>query len=142
MSKFHKYSIGNCSKQKEQFPGAIAVGSFKFWKDNGFTVNKGEKGIQILTPAPIKNFYDEEGNIKRLYFATKEQKEKLKNGTLKEAPPTMSYKKGYVFDISQTNATTEDLPKLFPNKCLVVKQKTMIKCIKPWRVQQTLQGSI
>ena len=118
MSKFHKYSIGNCSKIEEQFPGAIAVGSFKFWKDNGFTVNKGEKGIQILTPAPIKNFYDEEGNIKRLYFATKEQKEKLKNGTLKEAPPTMSYKKGYVFDISQTNATTEDLPKLFPNKWL------------------------
>ena len=78
MSKFHKYSIGNCSKIEEQFPGAIAVGSFKFWKDNGFTVNKGEKGIQILTPAPIKNFYDEEGNIKRLYFATKEQKEKLK----------------------------------------------------------------
>ena len=118
MSKFHKYSIGNCSKIEEQFPGARAVGSFKFWKDNGFTVNKGEKGIQILTPAPVKNFYDEDGNIKRLYFATKEQKEKLKKGTLKEAPPTMSYKKGYVFDVSQTNATTEDLPKLFPNKWL------------------------
>lgn len=30
----------------------------------------------------------------------------------------MSYKKGYVFDVSQTNATAEDLPKLFPNKWL------------------------
>ena len=116
ISKFHNYSIGNCSKIEEQFPGSIAVGSFKFWKDNGFTVNKGEKGIQILTPTPIKNFYDEEGNIKRVYFATKEEKEKLKKGILKDAPTTMSYKKGYVFDVSQTNATAEDLPKLFPNK--------------------------
>ena len=118
MSKFHNYSIGNCAKIEEQFSGARAVGSFKFWKDNGFTVNKGEKGIQILIPTPIKNFYDEEGNIKRVYFATKEQKEKLKKGILKDAPPTMSYKKGYVFDVSQTNATAEDLPKLFPNKWL------------------------
>lgn len=118
MSKFHKYSIGNCSKIEEQFSGAVAVGSFKFWKDNGFTVNKGEKGIQILVPTPVKNFYDEEGNIKRVYLANKEQKEKLKNGILKDAPSTMSYKKGYVFDISQTNATAEDLPKLFPNKWL------------------------
>ena len=116
ISKFHNYSIGNCSKIEEQFPGSIAVGSFKFWKDSGFTINKGEKGIQILTPTPVKNFYDEEGNIKRVYFATKEEKEKLKKGILKDAPTTMSYKKGYVFDISQTNATAEDLPKLFPNK--------------------------
>ena len=87
MSKFHNYSIGNCAKIEEQFSGARAVGSFKFWKDNGFTVNKGEKGIQILIPTPIKNFYDEEGNIKRVYFATKEQKEKLKKGILKDAPP-------------------------------------------------------
>lgn len=118
MAKFHNYSIGNCSKIEEQFSGAVAVGSFKFWKDNGFSVNKGEKGIQILVPTPVKNFYDEEGNIKRLSYATKEQKEKLKNGILKDAPTSMSYKKGYVFDVSQTNATTDDLPKLFPNKWL------------------------
>ncbi|WP_343101981.1 ArdC-like ssDNA-binding domain-containing protein, partial [Romboutsia sp. MSSM.1001216sp_RTP31141st1_G3_RTP31141_220114] len=60
MAKFYKYSIGNCSMIEKQFKGAIAVGSFKFWKDNGFTVNKGEKGIQILVPTPVKNFYDEE----------------------------------------------------------------------------------
>ena len=86
----YKRQIGNCAKIEEQFSGARAVGSFKFWKDNGFTVNKGEKGIQILIPTPIKNFYDEEGNIKRVYFATKEQKEKLKKGILKDAPPTLS----------------------------------------------------
>lgn len=51
------------------------------------------KIIQILIPTPIKNFYDEEGNIKRVYFATKGKKRKLKKGILKDAPPTMSYKK-------------------------------------------------
>lgn len=29
--------ISNCSKIEKQFPGSIAVGSFKFWKYNGFT---------------------------------------------------------------------------------------------------------
>lgn len=118
MSKFYKYSIGNCSLIEKQFSGANAVGSFKFWKDNGFSVNKGEKGIQILTPAPIKKFIDANGNEKLLYTATKEEKSKLKKGELKEAPSGITYKKGYVFDISQTNATADDLPKIFPNKWL------------------------
>lgn len=118
MSKFHKYSIGNCSLIEEQFGGAIAVGSFKFWKDNGFSVNKGEKGIQILVPTPLKKFIDAEGNEKYLYSASKEEKEKIKKGELKESTPTIAYKKGYVFDVSQTNATASDLPKIFPNKWL------------------------
>ena len=130
MAKFYKYSIGNCSMIEKQFKGAIAVGSFKFWKDKGFTVNKGEKGIQILVPTPVKNFYDEEGNIKSLFYATKEQKEKLKKGILKDAPTTMRYKKGYVFDVSQTSATTDDLPKLFPNKWLDGKVKDYDKMYK------------
>lgn len=116
MSKFYKYSIGNCSLIENQFGGAEAVGSFKFWKDNGFSVNKGEKGIQILVPAPLKKFIDEQGQERYLFTATKEEKEQVKKGKLKEAPSGMTYKKGYVFDVSQTNATADDLPKLFPNK--------------------------
>ena len=118
MSNFYKYSIGNCCLIQEQFRGARAVGSFKFWKDNGFSVNKGEKGIQILVPTPLKKFIDAEGEERYFFTATKEEKEKIKKGELKEAPSGITYKKGYVFDISQTNATTDDLPKLFPNKWL------------------------
>lgn len=118
MSKFYKYSIGNSSLIETQFRGATAVGSFKFWKDNGYSINKGEKGIQILTPATFKKFIDEEGNEKLLSKATKEEKVKLKNGQLKESSSGITYKRGYVFDISQTNATATDLPKLFPNKWL------------------------
>ncbi|MDB8803177.1 ArdC-like ssDNA-binding domain-containing protein [Romboutsia sp. 1001216sp1] len=118
MSKFYKYSIGNCSLIEKQFEGAEAVGSFKFWKDNGFSVNKGEKGIQILVPTPIKKFIDATGEERYFFTATKEEKEKIKKGELEEAPSGITYKKGYVFDISQTNATADDLPKLFPNKWL------------------------
>lgn len=118
MSKFYKYSIGNCSLIENQFSGAVAVGSFKFWKDNGFSVNKGEKGIQILVPTPLKKFIDKDGNERYFFTATKDEKAQIKKGELKEAPSGLTYKKGYVFDVSQTNATVNDLPKLFPNKWL------------------------
>ena len=93
MSKFYKYSIGNCSLIESQFSGAVAVGSFKFWKDNGFSVNKGEKGIQILVPTPLKKFIDKDGNERYFFTATKEEKAQIKKGELKEAPSGLTYKK-------------------------------------------------
>ncbi|MBA9042709.1 hypothetical protein HNP21_005847 [Bacillus aryabhattai] len=50
MGKFYQYSMSNTALIQKQFRGAQAVGSFKFWKDKGFSVNKGEKGIKILVP--------------------------------------------------------------------------------------------
>lgn len=117
MSKFYKYSPRNVALIENQFNGAIAVGSFKFWKDNGFIVNKGEKGIKILTPAKATYIILDDENMKQLKYATKEEKEKVKKGIL-QTTQRQFYKTGYVFDISQTNATAEDLPKLFPNKWL------------------------
>ena len=117
MSKFHSYSVGNCALIQNQFKGAYAVGSYNFWKEKGFPVKRGEKGIQILVPTPIKRFIDENGKAQYVSKATKEQKEKIKNGEL-ESYTRMGYKQGYVFDVSQTNAKAEDLPKIFPNKWL------------------------
>lgn len=117
MSKFYKYSPRNIALIENQFKGAKAVGSFKFWKDNGFTVKKGEKGIKILVPAKVKYIILDDENIKQLKYATKEEKEKVKKGIL-QTIEKQYYKTGYVFEISQTNATEKDLPKLFPNKWL------------------------
>lgn len=117
MSKFYKYSPRNVALIEKQFMGAKAVGSFKFWKDNGFTVKKGEKGIKILVPAKVKYIILDDENIKQLKYATKEEKEKVKKGIL-QTIEKQYYKTGYVFEISQTNATEKDLPKLFPNKWL------------------------
>ena len=115
MAKFHNYSPRNLALIEEQFSGAKAVGSFKFWKDNGFKINKGEKGIKILVPTKTTYLILGEDEIKQLKYATKEEKEKVKNGQIKTIEKTY-YKTGYVFDISQTNAKASDLPKLFPNK--------------------------
>lgn len=114
ISKFYKYSSKNIVLIEKQFEGAVAVGAFKFWKDNGFRLNKGEKGIKILVPAKTTYLLLDD-DVKQLKYATKEEKEKIKKGEI----PTMVktyYKTGYVYDISQTNAKESDLPRLFPNR--------------------------
>ncbi|EPY6472557.1 ArdC-like ssDNA-binding domain-containing protein [Clostridium sporogenes] len=115
MSKIHNYSITNLFLIEDQFPGAQAVASYADWKKHGFQVQKGEKGIKIYAYTPYVMFMDEHGETKQLKEATPEQKEKIKNGDLKSRKIT-SFKTGHVFDVSQTNATPEDLPKIFPNK--------------------------
>ncbi|WP_217612357.1 hypothetical protein, partial [Deinococcus sp. GbtcB9] len=47
---------------------------------------------------------------------TEEQKEQVKKGELKVQKKTTYYLKGTAFDISQTTAKPEDLPKIFPNR--------------------------
>lgn len=115
MSRFHNYSPKNMSLIQTQFPGALGVGSFKKFKDAGFSVNRGEKGIKIFVPTPVELFQAEDGTTKYLTQATTEEKEKIKTNQLK-VNKVQRYKLGTVFDISQTNANPEDLPKIFPNK--------------------------
>lgn len=115
MSRFHNYSPKNMSLIQTQFSGALGVGSFKKFKDAGFSVNKGEKGIKVFVPTPVELFQAEDGTTKYLTQATTEEKEKIKTKQLK-VNKVQRYKLGTVFDISQTNATPEDLPKIFPNK--------------------------
>lgn len=115
LSRFHSYSTENMALIDSQFKGAKALASFKTWSDKGYRINKGESGLIIKTYTPITKFYDKDGNIKQLYFATKQEKEKIKSGEIKTFM-TAGYKKGHVYDISQTNCPVEDLPKVFPNK--------------------------
>lgn len=119
MSKFYNYSLNNCSLIQNQFPGAMAVAPYKTWQDKGFQVTKGEKAIKILVPCKGKErFENEAGEIKSVAKATKEEKEKIKNGIFKVHKGMTYFMKGNVFDISQTNAKLEDIPKIFPNKWL------------------------
>jgi len=115
MAKFHNYSTNNTALIQQQFSGANAVASFKDWKDNGYSVNKGEKGIKILSYTPITFFKDKNGEQKTLYNASKEEKQLIKNNVLKSWK-VPHFKLGHVFDVSQTNCPPEDLPKVFPNR--------------------------
>lgn len=116
MARFYTYSPRNVVLITKQWEGAYAVGSFKHWQELGYCVNKGEHSkIKILVPIAIKTFTTANGKNKGLKYATKAEKQAIKQGKLKVNQRT-AFKYGNVFDITQTNVPQEDYPKLFPNR--------------------------
>lgn len=117
--KFHQYSTRNSMLIHMQRPSAVAVGSFKKFKDMGYSVKKGEKGIKIFVPTQATVFYrqDKDGNktATQLKNATQEEKQKIKDGSIKTQSKTF-YKIGTVFDATQTNMPKEKYPELYPNR--------------------------
>lgn len=119
MSRFYNYSIRNTFLIQEQFEGAFAVGSYAFWKEKGFKVNKGENGIKILVPNRLSDYFiNEKGEEVKLSKATTEEKRLIEQGEIEVKQGKLVFNQGYVFEVSQTNAKAEDLPKIFPNKWL------------------------
>ncbi|MFJ8356615.1 LPD25 domain-containing protein [Bacillus paramycoides] len=119
MAKFYQYSPSNISLIQSQFEGASAVGSFSFWKEKGFAVKKGEKGIQILVPnRTVAKFNDKEGTWKTVTKANEEEKKQIESKSVEVKPGRLYFAVGHVFDVSQTNAKAEDLPRIFPNRWL------------------------
>ena len=109
MSKFHQYSINNSVLIAMQRPDATRVSGYNNWKDKFHRqVRRGEKGIQIIQPAPYQ--------VKRMVEKADPQTGEAITGT--DGQPVMeeknvtinAYKVGYVFDISQTDGP--DLPSL------------------------------
>lgn len=119
MAKFYRYSPSNIALIQSQFEGSRAVGSFSFWKETGFSVNKGEKGIQILVPnRTTAKFKDKTGTWKPVEKASEEEKKQIESKKVDVKPGRLYFSVGYVFDVSQTNAKAEDLPRIFPNRWL------------------------
>lgn len=119
MSKFYNYSLRNTFLIQEQFKGALAVGSYAFWKEKGFTVNKGEKGIKILVPNRLSDYFiNSKGEEVKLSKATPEEKRLIEQGEIEVRKGKLIFNQGYVFEVSQTNAKAEDLPKIFPGRWL------------------------
>ncbi|HDR5353164.1 TPA: ImmA/IrrE family metallo-endopeptidase [Bacillus thuringiensis] len=119
MAKFYRYSPSNIALIQSQFEGSKAVGSFSFWKEKGFSVNKGEKGIQILVPnRTTAKFKDKTGTWKPVAKANEEEKKQIEFKNVEVKPGRLYFSIGYVFDVSQTNAKAEDLPRIFPNRWL------------------------
>ncbi|MGX5563317.1 LPD25 domain-containing protein [Bacillus thuringiensis] len=119
MAKFYHYSPSNISLIQSQFQGASAVGSFSFWKEKGFPVKKGEKGIKILVPnRTVAKFKDKEGTWKTVTKANEQEKKQIESKSVEVKPGRLYFAVGHVFDVSQTNAKAEDLPRIFPNRWL------------------------
>ncbi|MCU5395753.1 hypothetical protein CN544_29175 [Bacillus toyonensis] len=119
MAKFYHYSPSNISLIQSQFQGANAVGSFSFWKEKGFPVKKGEKGIKILVPnRTVAKFKDKDGTWKSVTKASEQEKKQIESKSVEVKPGRLYFAVGHVFDLSQTNAKAEDLPRIFPNRWL------------------------
>lgn len=85
MGRFHRYSWLNCALITFQNPDATHVAGFETWKTLGRHVKRGEKGIIVRIPTPVK----------------------VDKGTEKEET-LLRFKCGHVFDVSQTEG--EELP--------------------------------
>lgn len=111
-SQFYNYSVKNTMLIKHQLDGAVFCGSFQFWKDRGFSVEKGQKGLKIFVPVVITYYNNGENSHdwKRISEASKEDKEKIKKGEFKTRK-VQTFKIGTVFDITQTTCPIEEYGK-------------------------------
>ena len=116
MSKFYQYSPRNNALIKESFEGALAVKGFKQWKEEGFSVRKGEKAIEILIPSIAKYYKDKEGKPVPVSAADPLTKERIQNKEIPVMKQVAGFTKGHVFDITQTNAEEKDYPAYYPNR--------------------------
>ena len=111
-SQFYQYSYNNTVLIRSQNQGAMFTASFAKYKEMGYQVKKGEKGLKIFVPVTVTYLYDPVSQKwTQLKYATEEQKAKAKSGEL-ETKKTTKFKIGSVFDISQTNCPKEDYPKI------------------------------
>lgn len=120
---FHQYSALNRMLIYSANHDASYVQSFNKWKKTGYHINKGSKGIPILCPTMFKVILvtDSTGNlISRVPWstATEQQKADAKAGKFKtETKVSGRYRIGYVYDISSTNASEQDLLERYCKDC-------------------------
>ena len=115
MAKFHNYSINNTLLINQQKPDATLVAGYDSWvRNDDRHVKKGERGINIIAPAPFKT----ERDVPIINPETGQPILK-KDGTpyTEKKEVTIPYFKiTRVFDISQTEG--RDLPTIGVNELL------------------------
>ncbi|APS41784.1 LtrC-like protein [Weissella jogaejeotgali] len=110
------YSPRNTMLIYGQRQDATIVKGYKQFAEQDIQVNKGEQGMKIYgAPKNLQSVITPDG--KQVYWrdATAEQRQQAKTGDL-EIRSVKHYPIQTVFDIKQTNASLDDLPKLLPNR--------------------------
>lgn len=100
MSKFHRYSFNNTLLIAMQRPDATLVTGYRNWQSMGRQVKKGEKGITILAPAPIKRKREQE-ILDQNHMPLLDADGKPRTEEVEVVIPR--FKTTPVFDISQTD---------------------------------------
>lgn len=112
-SRFYKYSMRNRLLIFLQSPDSLFVGSFSFFREQGYTVKKGEHHIaEIVGYRPLTVFRKTPSSPWKAYYsASEEDKHKVDIG-MYESTEQPRYYKSYVFDITQTTWPPEEYPKV------------------------------
>ena len=115
MAKFHNYSFNNTLLIAMQRPDATLVAGFNAWK-NKFNryVKKGEKGIQIIAPDPIKEVEEREKIDKDTGLVVLNENGEPEMERVEYVVPR--FRLTTVFDISQTDG--EPIPSLEVNELM------------------------
>lgn len=119
MSRFHQYSFRNQALIRGQRPGATAIGSFKKFKDLGYSVQKGEKSIRVWAPSTTTEyqFRNEAGMLVRIPAGQADARIKaMAQEGRAEKKTRERFRLVPVFDATQTNMPVKDYPKLYPNR--------------------------
>lgn len=109
MAKFHDYSFNNTLLIAMQKPEATLVAGYQAWQKNfKRNVKKGERGIKIIAPAPIR----EKEEVEKIEPVTLEPVLKANGQPETEIIETVipRFRVATVFDVSQTEG--EPLPEL------------------------------
>ena len=125
MSKFHNYSFNNTLLIAMQRPDATLVAGYNAWK-NKFNryVKKGEKGIQIIAPAPVKEREEREKIDKDTGLTALNESGEPEIEVVERVIPR--FRVTTVFDYAQTDG--EPLPTLEVNELTArVKDYTLLK---------------
>lgn len=113
MARFHDYSLNNTLLIASQKPDATLVAGYTSWQRNfGRQVNKGEKAIRILAPAP----YKKKAEVDKIDPVTGVILTNPDGSFMKETKEIVvpAFKVVSVFDVSQTDG--RELPSLGVNE--------------------------
>ncbi|MGL6058654.1 MAG: ArdC-like ssDNA-binding domain-containing protein [Culicoidibacterales bacterium] len=117
MGNFRQYSVRNQALIQSQYRGALAVAPFQVWKkEHEANVLKGQKGIQILVPAPYTLYTLHDGSKVTQSSASEAQKKAINGKNYVKEEQRKSFKIGHVFDIKQTDYPVEKYPEFYPMK--------------------------
>ena len=125
MSKFHNYSFNNTLLIAMQRPDATLVAGYNAWKNKfNHYVKKGEKGIQIIAPAPVKEREEREKIDKDTGLTVLNENGEPEIEVVERVIPR--FRVTTVFDYAQTDG--EPLPTLEVNELTArVKDYTLLK---------------
>lgn len=127
-SKFYNYSFNNVMLLKMQNKFATYVASFQKWKQLGYSVNRGEKGLKIIVPYEVL-YYKNGERWENVRSAPRETLDKIYKNEIETQKKTF-FTIGHVFDISQTTCPPSDYPKFYDMGYESAGHAALYECVK------------